>query len=202
METKKIMVRNSLSDNDDELTIIFVLGGPASGKGTQCKMIAHKYEDFCHLSVGDLLRMEQESGSQHGTMIKNYIKDGKLIPSGIVVELIQQAMKQISKKKFLIDGFPRNEENQVAFYSASSLRPKFVLYLSCSQEVMVQRALGREQGREDDKIESLRKRIKVFEESSLPVIEYYRSVGMLQEINSEMPVEDIFKGITQVFELL
>ncbi|KAI3930102.1 hypothetical protein MKW92_040117 [Papaver armeniacum] len=190
-ETKKEMVRNSLSDNDDELTIVF------------CKMIAHKYEEFCHLSVGDLLRMEQESGSQHGTMIKNCIKDGKLAPSGIVVDLIQQAMKQVSKNKFLIDGFPRNEENQVAFYShCDSLRPKFVLYLSCSQEVMVQRALGREHGREDDNIESLRKMIKVFEESSLPVIEYYRSVGMLQEINSEMPVEDIFKEITQVFELL
>ncbi|KAI3890305.1 hypothetical protein MKW92_004158, partial [Papaver armeniacum] len=82
------------------LTIIFVL------VETQCKMIAHKYEEFCHLSVGDLLGLEQESGSQHGTMIKNCIKDGKLVPSGIVVDLIQEAMKQSDKKKFLIDGFP------------------------------------------------------------------------------------------------
>ncbi|KAI3833626.1 hypothetical protein MKX03_010670, partial [Papaver bracteatum] len=197
--------KNSLSDDNDERTIIFVRGtGPASGKGTQCKMISQKYEEFCHLSIGDLLRIEQASGSKHGdcnAMIKNCIKEGKLVPSGIVVDLIQQAMKQCGKKKFLIDGFPRNEKNQVAFYSASSLRPKFVLYLSCSEEVMVQRALRREQGREDDNIESLRNRIKVLKESSLPVIEYYRSVGMLEDINSEMSVEEIFKEITQVFEL-
>ncbi|KAI3951253.1 hypothetical protein MKW92_035484 [Papaver armeniacum] len=152
MEPKQEMGRSSLSD--DDLTIIFVLGGPGSGKGTQCKMIAHKYDDFCHISVGDILRTEQESGT-------------KRAPSGI-----------------------------------SPLKPKFVLYISCSQEVMVQRALRREQGREDDIPETIWKRIKFFEESSLPVIEYYRSVGILEEINSEMSVEEVFKEITQVFELL
>ncbi|RZC53660.1 hypothetical protein C5167_012517 [Papaver somniferum] len=170
MKSKQEKRRSSLSD--DEL-IIFVLGGPGSGKGTQCKMIAQRDDQFCHLSVGDLLRLEQESGSKHGTMIKNYIKEAKLVPSEIVVDLILQAMKRSGKKKFLIDGFPRNEENRVEFYSACQLKPKFVLYLSCSKEVMVQRLLCRQQ--RDDNIETIRKRLKVFENSSLPVIEYYRS---------------------------
>ncbi|KAI3860410.1 hypothetical protein MKW98_011604 [Papaver atlanticum] len=187
------MGRNSLSD-DDDLTIIFVLGGPGSGKGTQCKMIAHKYDEFCHISVGDLLRTEQESG----TMIRNCIKEARRVPSGIVVDLIIQAMERSGKKKFLIDGFPCSVENLMAFCSV----PKFVLYLSCSEEVMVQRALRIEQGREDDNPETIRKQIKFFEESSLPVIEYYCSAGILEEINSEMSVEEVFKEITKVFELL
>ncbi|KAI3842985.1 hypothetical protein MKW92_010921 [Papaver armeniacum] len=178
MEPKQEMGISSLSY--DDLTIIFVLGGPGSGKGTQCKMIAHKYDDLCHISVGDILRTEQESGT-------------KRAPSGIVVDLIIQAMERSGKKKFLVDGFPRSVENLMAFCSVSPLKPKFVLYISCSQEVM---------GREDDIPETIWKRIKFFEESSLPVIEYYRSVGILEEINSEMSVEEVFKEITQVFELL
>ncbi|KAI3959969.1 hypothetical protein MKW92_010743 [Papaver armeniacum] len=188
MEAKQEM-GGSLSD--DEVTIIFVLGGPGSGKGTQCKMIVHKYDQFCHLSVGDLLRLEQESGSEHGTMIKNCIKEAKLAPSEIVVDLILKAMKRSGKKKFLIDGFPRSEENRVAFCSACPLEPKFVLYLSCSQEVMVERILHRNQGREDDNIEAMKKRLEVYETSSLPVIEYYRSLGRLEE--------EVFKEVTQLF---
>ncbi|KAI3904180.1 hypothetical protein MKW92_018430 [Papaver armeniacum] len=196
MEAKQEM-GGSLSG--DEVTIIFVLGGPGSGKGTQCKMIAHKYDEFCHLSVGDLLRLEQESGSEHGTMIKNCIKEAKLAPSDIVVDLILKAMKRSGKKKFLIDGFPRSEENRVAFCSACPLEPKFVLYLSCSQEVMVERILHRNQGREDDNIEAMKKRLEVYETSSLPVIEYYRSLGRLEEINSAPSAEEVFKEVTQLF---
>ncbi|KAI3972219.1 hypothetical protein MKX01_011771 [Papaver californicum] len=179
------MDRSSFSD--DEL-IIFVLGGPGSGKGTQCKIIARKDDQFCHLSVG--------------TMIGNCMKEAKLAPSDIVVELILRAMKQSGKKKFLIDEFPRNEENRVAFYSACQLRPKFVLYLSCSKEVMVQRLHDRQQGKEDDNPERIMKRVDFFEKTSVPVIEDYRSLGMLQEVNGEMSEEEVFKEITQVFALL
>jgi len=66
-----------------------------------------------HLSAGDLLRAERDSGSEHGELINNIIKDGKIVPVAITCGLIKQAMEKAGweRKSFLVDGFPRNEEN-------------------------------------------------------------------------------------------
>ncbi|MQM20889.1 hypothetical protein Taro_053919 [Colocasia esculenta] len=108
-------------------------GGQGSGKGTQCANIVKNF-GFSHLSAGDLLRVEISSGSENGeeainkipkiefasivffsTMIHNMIKEGKIVPSEVTVKLLQRAMKESGNNKFLIDGFPRNEENCAAF---------------------------------------------------------------------------------------
>ncbi|XP_065002417.1 probable UMP-CMP kinase 2 isoform X2 [Musa acuminata AAA Group] len=94
--------------------ITFVLGGPGSGKGTQCVKIAETFR-FAHLSAGDLLREEMSSNSENGTMIHDIIKDGKIVPSEITVNLLRKAIHSSGNHKFLIDGFPRNEENRIAF---------------------------------------------------------------------------------------
>ncbi|KAF7150871.1 hypothetical protein RHSIM_Rhsim02G0218500 [Rhododendron simsii] len=96
-----------------ENTIIFVLGGPGSGNGTLCSMIASHF-GFHHLSAGDLLEEEVKSGSDIGSMIKSFKMDGKLVPAEIVIELLHKAMHKRKDGKFLIDGFPCNEENRVA----------------------------------------------------------------------------------------
>jgi UMP-CMP kinase len=65
---------------ENQALVIFVLGGPGAGKGTQCANLVRDY-GFKHLSAGDLLREEQErAGSEFGEMIKSYIKDGKIVP--------------------------------------------------------------------------------------------------------------------------
>ncbi|RYQ88148.1 hypothetical protein Ahy_B09g095530 isoform C [Arachis hypogaea] len=136
-------------------TIVFVLGGPGSGKGTQCANIVEHY-GYTHLSAGDLLRAEIKSGSENGTMIQNMIKEGKIVPSEVTIKLLQRAMEESGKDKFLIDGFPRNEENRAAFEKV---------------------------GREDDNIETIRKRFRVFLESSVPVISYYDAKGKVRKVN-------------------
>ncbi|KAL3571706.1 hypothetical protein D5086_025610, partial [Populus alba] len=83
--------------------------------------------------------------------------------------------------KFLIDGFPRNEENRAAFEAVTKIEPAFVLFFDCPEEEMERRILSRNQGREDDNIETIRKRFKVFLESSLPVVEYYDSKGKVRK---------------------
>ncbi|OVA13671.1 Adenylate kinase [Macleaya cordata] len=180
------------------VTVIFVLGGPGSGKGTQCKKIAKHY-GFSHLSVGDLLRVEMESGSADSAMIKNMQKEGKLVPSDIVVKLLQRAIQENGNNKFLIDGFPRNEENLSAYDAVIKIEPKFVLYLECSEDVMIQRALNRNQGREDDQIETIKKRVKLFFESTLPMIEYFGTKGKLCKVNGEKSVEEVFEEIKGIF---
>jgi UMP-CMP kinase len=93
----------------DKVTVIFVLGGPGAGKGTQCQKLVADY-GFKHLSAGDLLREEQDRpGSEFGEMIKTYIKEGTIVPMEVTVQLLENAMKSSieggnAKGLFLIDG--------------------------------------------------------------------------------------------------
>lgn len=90
--------------------VIFVLGGPGAGKGTQCARMVREY-GFVHLSAGDLLRDERDSGSPVGTLIEEYIREGKIVPVEVTVNLIKKAMAASGSSKFLVDGFPRNFDN-------------------------------------------------------------------------------------------
>ncbi|KAF3445653.1 hypothetical protein FNV43_RR10829 [Rhamnella rubrinervis] len=179
-------------------TVVFVLGGPGSGKGTQCANIVQHF-GFTHLSAGDLLRAEIKSGSENGTMIQNMIKEGKIVPSEVTIKLLQRAMQESGNDKFLIDGFPRNEENRAAFETVTQIEPAFVLFFDCAEEEMEKRLLGRNQGREDDNIETIRKRFKVFLESSLPVIQHYESKGKVRKIDAGRPVEEVFESVKAIF---
>ncbi|XP_009339867.2 UMP-CMP kinase 3 isoform X2 [Pyrus x bretschneideri] len=179
-------------------TVVFVLGGPGSGKGTQCANIVEHF-GFTHLSAGDLLRAEIKSGSENGTMISDMIKEGKIVPSEVTIKLLERAMLENGNDKFLIDGFPRNEENRAAFEDVAKIEPSFVLYFDCSEEEMERRLLGRNEGREDDNVETIRKRFKVFQESSLPVIEYYNSKGKVQKIDARRPIEEVYESVKAIF---
>lgn len=93
----------------DKVSVIYVLGGPGAGKGTQCANLVRDY-GFTHLSAGDLLRAEQDRPeSQFGNMIKEYIRDGFIVPMEVTVQLLENAMTEDIQKKggkgrFLIDG--------------------------------------------------------------------------------------------------
>ncbi|KAI8545544.1 hypothetical protein RHMOL_Rhmol07G0048000 [Rhododendron molle] len=192
----KVVNESLLSEK--KVTVIFVLGGPGSGKGTQCANIVENY-GYTHLSAGDLLRAEIKSGSENGTMIQNMIKEGKIVPSEVTIKLLQRAIQETGNDKFLIDGFPRNEENRAAFESVTGIVPEFVLFFDCPEEEMERRLLSRNQGRDDDNIETIRKRFNVYMESSLPVIEYYNAKGKVRKIDAVKPVEEVFEDVKAVF---
>ena len=93
--------------------VVFVLGGPGAGKGTQCKNIVKKY-GYVHLSAGDLLREERSNpDSEFGEMIENHIRNGTIVPVEVTCSLLDRAMRNSDNphKRFMIDGFPRNEDN-------------------------------------------------------------------------------------------
>ncbi len=91
--------------------ILFVLGGPGAGKGTQCAKIVENF-GYVHLSAGDLLRAERKApGSQFGELIEHHITNGTIVPVEITCSLLERAMNESEKNDFLIDGFPRNEDN-------------------------------------------------------------------------------------------
>ncbi|OWM64472.1 UMP-CMP kinase 3-like isoform X6 [Punica granatum] len=178
-------------------TVVYVLGCPGSGKSTQCSKISAGL-GFFHLSAGDLLQEEINSGSEDGKMIADLKREGRLVPSEIVVKLLQQAMQRTGNKKSLIDGFPRNEENQ----NIIKIEPELVLLLDCSEEESTRRLLNRNQGRVDDNAETIKKRFKVYSESTLPVINYYSSNGKLRRIDAERPIEEVYESVKEILSEL
>ncbi|KAG2229582.1 adenylate kinase-domain-containing protein [Thamnidium elegans] len=188
-----------------DVTVVFVLGGPGAGKGTQCSNIKRDY-DFVHLSAGDLLRDEQKrEGSEYGELIQNYIRDGLIVPMEVTIALLENAMKEVinetGKKRFLIDGFPRKMD-QANKFEETVVESKFVLYFTCTEETLLDRLLkrGESSGRIDDNIESIRKRFQVFKESSYPVIEAFEAKDKVRQINSEQSIEAVYSEVKRVFD--
>jgi len=159
-----------------KLPVIFVLGGPGCGKGTQCEKIVTKY-GFTHLSSGDLLRDEVGSGSERGKALNAIMEKGDLVPLEVVLDLLAEAMlKKVSTSKgFLIDGYPREQAQGVQF-EKSILPCTKVLYFDVPDNVMVERLLNRAKtsGRVDDNEETIKKRLATFHKHSEPVIDFYK----------------------------
>lgn len=214
---KKMRVLHKKSAfRSDEAQVVFVLGGPGSGKGTQCEKLVREY-DFVHLSAGDLLRDEQKrEGSEYGSLIADYIRNGEIVPQEITIALLRRAMKdEIVRRlddkehdhqfggpcKFLIDGFPRKMDQALKF--EEDVAPcRFVLFFECPEEIMLKRLLkrGESSGRTDDNIESIKKRFKVFEDTSMPVVNYFDKAGKVVNISCDQPEDVIFKQIQMVLE--
>uniref|UniRef100_A0AC35TGV0 UMP-CMP kinase n=1 Tax=Rhabditophanes sp. KR3021 TaxID=114890 RepID=A0AC35TGV0_9BILA len=183
--------------------VVFVLGSPGVGKGTQCQLIQEKL-GYKHLSAGDLLRAErQRPNSQFGELIEGHIVNGTIVPVEITCQLIKNAMLAggDDNKGFLIDGFPRNRDNLDGWIKEMNgiTNVQFVLYLSCDEEVCLQRCLNRGQGRSDDNEESLKKRIQTYNQQTLPIINYYKDKGMVKEIPSLGNAEEVFDTIQKTF---
>ncbi|KAM0019963.1 putative phosphotransferase with a phosphate group as acceptor [Helianthus debilis subsp. tardiflorus] len=178
--------------------INFVLGGPGVGKGTQCTRIAETY-GFTHLSVGDMLRKEISSNSEYGDMILETITKGKIVSSEVTVKLLKSAIESGETDRFLIDGFPRSEENRVAYEQIIGIEPEVVLFFECNEEEMMKRVLHRNQGRVDDNIITTKERLRVFEAYSLPVIRYYSQKGKLHKINAIGTEDEIFERVRPIF---
>ena len=96
--------------------VIFVVGGPGSGKGTQCEKIVNKY-GYTHLSSGDLLREEVKSGSERGKHLNELMQKGILVSNQLVLDMLKDAMlaKMKTSKGFLIDGYPRQVDQGIEF---------------------------------------------------------------------------------------
>ena len=187
-------------------TVVFILGGPGAGKGTQSDSIQRQF-DFTHLSAGDLLREERKTpGSKYGETIEKYIVDGKIVPSEITVMLLETAMKKAGLEggRFLIDGFPRNVENLSKWEQIMNDKTNvpFILHLECSQEVMTNRLLerGKTSGRSDDNIESIKKRFVTYENETKEIIKYYSELEKNYNVHAEVEPEKVFEEIKKIFQ--
>ncbi|XP_078686294.1 uncharacterized protein LOC144918994 isoform X2 [Branchiostoma floridae x Branchiostoma belcheri] len=182
--------------------VIFVVGGPGCGKGTQCERIVAKY-GYTHLSSGDLLRDEVKSGSERGKKLTEIMEKGELVPMSVVLDLLKEAMlkKAGESQGFLIDGYPREVQQGVEFEEKIA-SCDCVLYFECSDETMTERLLGRAKtsGRVDDNEETIKKRLTTFHNATEPVVDYYDDKKKLAKISAERPPDEVFTDVCKVLD--
>ncbi|XP_072346962.1 adenylate kinase isoenzyme 5-like isoform X2 [Scyliorhinus torazame] len=184
--------------------IIFVIGGPGSGKGSQCVKMTEKY-GFTHLSTGNLLRKEISNETDRGNKIKKIMIEGGLVPLGTTLEILKDAMLESLEetKGFMIDGYPRTLKQAEAFDKSFTL-PTVVLLIDCSPEVMKERLMNRGQtsDRFDDNEVTIRKRVDAYFIDSVPVVKHYESKGLLKKIQGEGTEDDVFQSVTAIIDEL
>lgn len=184
------------------VTVVYMLGGPGSGKGTQSMHLVQDY-GFTHLSAGDLLREEQDrEGSEYGDLIKSYIKDGQIVPMEVTVKLLENAMHRKmgsdGKGRFLIDGFPRKMD-QAVYFEQSVCPSTCTLFLDCPEPVMRKRLLhrGETSGRSDDNEESIIKRFRTFVETSMPVVTHFKEEDKVIEVSADQGELQVYEGVVE-----
>ena len=206
---------------------IVLLGAPGAGKGTQAQRLVEDY-GFAHISTGDLLRAAVKAGTKLGVKAKSYMDEGKLVPDKLVVDLVTERLADDDAQKgFILDGFPRNTAQAVTLDSALSEMGRNLdaaLLVDVKAEIIVKRlssrrtcrdcgytapagvdkcpACGGEMyQRDDDKPETIQKRLDVYENQTSPLVEYYRGKGLLKVVDGDRLVDDVYKDVKELLAL-
>ena len=176
-------------------TIVFLIGGPGSGKGTQAERIIRDF-DTGYMSTGELLRAEAESGSEQGVYIAEQMKLGNILPQEIVIELLKKEIIRQEKQLYLIDGFPRKID-QAETFERDVCQCACALFLDVPDEVLISRLLERskDSGREDDNPETIELRIKTFHEVSEQVFDYFNQMEKAVKINGNRDPDVVYKDV-------
>jgi adenine phosphoribosyltransferase len=159
--------------------IIFVIGGPGSGKGTHCQRLQNE-KGYHHISTGDLIRHVLKSQADQTNpklaAIRTKVQHGELLDDQMITDVLADEMQHHKDAKcFLIDGYPRTLE-QLSLFENTIQKCNKVLFLDTTETIMTSRLLARAdiEHREDDNEATITKRIKTYQEKTLPVIDYLK----------------------------
>ena len=174
---------------------VLVLGPQGSGKGTQAKRISADHE-IPHVSTGDMFRALDDE-KPLGREVREIMDRGDLVPDEITIRMIRERLvEDDALGGFILDGFPRNLAQAEAL--DEMLREigrglDVIFFFDLDDATAKERALGRahEEGRTDDTLETIARRLAVYHEQTEPVVEYYRTTGKLVPLHAGRTVEDV-----------
>ena len=202
---------------------IVLIGPPASGKGTQCRLIQNLL-NVPTLGTGKLLRKEVESGSEMGLQVEGYMNSGAYVPDALIMELVKAWMARHAESGWLLDGFPRTLAQAEALESDASFQaPTLAIALDVPQHELEQRIINRREcadcgatvsvssqdekfcsecngelvSRADDGLESFRRRYTNYSELTEPLFDYYAAKGKLLTVNGSSSPDDVFAVISK-----
>ena len=175
---------------------LLFLGPPGAGKGTQAALLSEA-NSYLHLSTGELLRKEIELNTDLGRKVKDIMNKGELVSDQMVLEIVKKNLEK-DNKGWILDGYPRNlsQVNSLNDVLMNINQPlEVVFYLAIPDEVLINRLLMR--GRKDDNEETIKTRLKIYKETTEPLIDYYRNLSLLEYINADGDLKTISADIKQ-----
>lgn len=201
---------------------LILLGAPGSGKGTQAAKLV-KEKKYTHISTGNLLREEIAKKTELGNKVKSVMDAGNLVSDDLVVELLKSNL-DFASSKFIFDGYPRNLEQAKTLSEILGSNPAVAIHFQLNTEQLVERLCNRrvspdgkhiynlltnppkKEGicdvtgeplvhRDDDQEDVVRSRMEVFEDTIHPVLDYYKSKGMLESVNAEQGMEKVYEDL-------
>jgi 2',3'-cyclic-nucleotide 2'-phosphodiesterase (5'-nucleotidase family)/nucleoside diphosphate kinase/adenylate kinase family enzyme len=185
--------------------VIFVVGGPGSGKRTHCDMIATN-EGYAHLCPKELINQEQYFDSDISNEIDRITSRGQDIPSSIIVQLLAAAMSKAESNKFIIDSFPRNVDDLDCWYEMMSKECilDFVIHLQCPKTIVHERSVLKKEAslQSISSISSITKKYKQFCEDSLPFVNKMHHFGRARVVSTASPISVASKQVSRLVRSL
>ena len=186
------------------LEVLIFLGPPGSGKGTQAEILTKKL-NFNHLSIGDLLRENIVNNTDLGKLASKYVKSGELVPDDLIIDLMDSYITELKDESnvsgIILDGFPRTINQATALENKIkqlNVSIKAVLNLDIKDQEILNRLAGR--GREDDKPELIKNRLKVYRNQTEPLLKFYKERSLLDTINGDQSETDVSSTIFNVLK--
>lgn len=200
---------------------IVLLGAPGAGKGTQAQRLVADY-GVSHISTGDLLRAAVKAQSELGVAAKKYMDAGELVPDQLVIDLVKERLAaDDAQKGFILDGFPRNTTQAVTLdteLAAMGRELDGALLVDVPAEVIIDRlssrrtcrdcgytagpdttvcpsCAGEMYQRDDDKPETIKNRLDVYEKNTSPLVEYYRGQGILKVVDGNRDIDLVYTDV-------
>ena len=200
---------------------IVLLGAPGAGKGTQAQRLVADY-GVAHISTGDLLRAAVKAQSELGVAAKKYMDAGELVPDQLVIDLVKERLAaDDAQKGFILDGFPRNTTQAVTLdteLAAMGRELDGALLVDVPAEVIIDRlssrrtcrdcgytagpdttvcpsCAGEMYQRDDDKPETIKNRLDVYEKNTSPLVEYYRGQGILKVVDGNRNIDLVYADV-------
>ena len=191
------------------MKLIF-LGPPGAGKGTQAARIEAAYE-IPQLSTGDMLRAAVAAGTETGRQAKDIMARGDLVPDDVVVGIISERIQAADcANGFILDGFPRNVSQARALDGVlmeKGVNLDAVIELAVDPEILIARILKRAQEsadgpRDDDTEEALQHRLRVYEEQTAPVADFYAEKGILRTLDGMQEIDEVTQQIRSALDAI